>query len=270
MPTLKDLAKPSEHETRIHKALNGRVAYEGDTPVFDTPLYLLGFYNRCGSNLLAEALNSTPYFAGFREELNGPMAVNRIQRERLASFPDYIRACSEQARQEGRIYGFKASWAQIAMILRFDIHRMYPSVRILHMTRRDVVAQAVSFWIAYQTKQWTSKIRTAVAGPSFNAERIRSMMEAAMFSEQAINLVCTLRDIPQHRIVYEDFIAAPADTMQAIGRFSGLDLNGWTPAEPTLRKQATDVNDAFRARFMDYARQAYFVPPPEKDENGNS
>ncbi len=266
MPTLTDLAKPSEHETQIHDVLDGRVAFEGDAPIFDTPLYLLGFYNRCGSNLLAEALCSTPYFAGFREELNGRMVVNRIRRNRLTSFPEYIQVCSDQARQEGRIYGFKASWTQIAMLLRFGIDRMYPSVRILHMTRRDVVAQAVSFWIAYQTKQWTSKIRAAVAGPTFDPERIRSMMEAALFSDQAIDWICTLRDIPQQRIVYEDFIAAPADTMQAIGRFSGLDLTGWTPAEPTLRKQATEVNDAFRARFMDYARQAYFTPPPE--ENG--
>ena len=270
MPSLTDLAKPSGHEMQIREALDGRVAYEGDAPVFDTPLYLLGFCNRCGSNLLAETLCSTPYFAGFREELNGPMVVNRIRRDRLASFPDYIRVCSEPARHEGRIYGFKATWTQIAMLLRFGIDRMYPSVRILHMTRRDVVAQAVSYWIAYQTKQWTSKIRVAVAGPTFDPERIRSMMEAALFSEQAIAWVCTLRDIPRQRIVYEDFIAAPADTMQAIGRFSGLDLAGWTPPEPTLRKQATEVNDAFRARFMDYAREAYFVPPPEEDENAKS
>ena len=124
MRQIDDLAKPSRHEQKIIQAFKGRVAYEGSDPIFDTPLFLLGFFNRSGSNLLGEYLNSTPFFSGFREQLNGDMVLRTAERQAIASFPDYIVASSAAARAQGRIHGFKASWSQVMMLLRFGIDRM--------------------------------------------------------------------------------------------------------------------------------------------------
>jgi len=248
-----DLAKPSGHEREIARFFRDHTAFEGAEPIFDTPLYLLGFFNRSGSNLLSEFLNSTPVFAGFREELNSNIVVQAAGRSAIASFPEYIIQCSDAARSAGRVYGFKASWAQIAMLLRFKIDRMYPSVRILHMTRRDVLAQAISYSVAFQSKQWTSKMSRAVAEPVFDARQIQKFMEAALFSEQAITWIANIRAIPRHRVVYEDLVEAPVETIQEIARFAGFELADWKPGTPKLAKQATELNAVFRERYLEHA-----------------
>ena len=255
MRTLEDLAAPSHHEIQIKEAFGDHAYFDGVAPVFEHPLYLLGFHNRCGSNLLAEALNTTHHFAGFREQLNSPNVLTMCRQKKLKSFPDYIQARSVTAQRADKAYGFKASWAQIAMLLRFGIDRMYPSVRVLHMTRQDVLAQAISYWIAFQTKQWTSKVTTRATEPVFDAQKIETLLQAILFTEQAIALLCTLREIPRHRIVYEEFLAAPAEEMHRIGQFCDLDLSDWVPTEPALRRQTTSLNADFRDRFRDYLSQ---------------
>ena len=219
---------------------------------------MLAFHNRSGSNLLAESLRSTPHFTGFGEQLIDTKIESISQRWKLKSFPDYVQRVSkvaEKAQQPGGpmpCHGFKASWAQLIMLLRFRIDRMYPSVRVIHLTRDDKVGQAVSHSIAFQTKQWTSSAGQAVKEPEFNGNQIEAVLRAIVHSEQVIPLVCSITDIPRHGVTYEQLVADPVAVMAGIGSFIGKDLSGWTPAESSLRKQRTALNDEFREKFLAY------------------
>jgi LPS sulfotransferase NodH len=255
MKLLKRLARSRKHEKTIRELFPDGYLYSGDRPVYSYPLYLLAFSNRTGSNLLAEYLRSTSVFDGFREQLNHDVVSQLSARLEAKSFPDYFESVTQKYGSKNAIYGFKASWAQIMMLLRCRIPQMYNGVRIIHIVRADPLAQAVSYSIAYQTKLWTSEHKGEPGvTPKFDFEDIARRLEGVLFSAEAVALISSLFEIPRVRIQYEDLVANPVATMRKIGEFSGHDFSAWVPNQPVLSRQAGTLNEAFAARFSKAAR----------------
>jgi trehalose 2-sulfotransferase len=255
MKLLNRLARSRKHEKTIRDLFPDGYLYSGDRPVYSHPLYLLAFSNRAGSNLLAEYLRSTTVFDGFREQLNHDVVSRLSARLEAKSFPDYLKNVSQKYGSKNAIYGFKASWSQIMMLLRCRIPQMYSGIRIIHIVRADPLAQAVSYSIAYQTKRWTS-VHKGEPGvtPEFDFDDIARRLEGVLFSAEAVPLISSLFGIPRVRIQYEDLAANPVGTMRKIGEFSGHDFSAWVPNKPVLSRQAGTLNEAFAARFSEAAR----------------
>tara|TARA_B110000503_G_C6824913_1_gene280420 strand:+ start:275 stop:487 length:213 start_codon:yes stop_codon:yes gene_type:complete len=53
------------------------VRFEGDTPLFDKPLVILAFTNRCGSDLFFEYLRNTGVIGGLFEATNEDRVIRR-------------------------------------------------------------------------------------------------------------------------------------------------------------------------------------------------
>jgi LPS sulfotransferase NodH len=249
------LAKPGIHEQQLSAHFGGNAHYRGDAPVFDAPFVCLAFYNRCGSNLLAGYLRDTPCFSGFHEQLNFDTVKKTCTTQAISSFPDYIRYVSEPSVRAGRIYGFKASWDQLAMLHRFQIDKMFMSAHVIHMTREDVLGQAISLLIADQTKQWTSaQVAQASNRVHYCSTQLKSLIQAGLQSEQIIRILCETNALPRTPVTYETLIANPALTIAKVAAALGADLTAWTPGKPHIEKQATSENDRFRARFLSELR----------------
>jgi LPS sulfotransferase NodH len=234
-----------------------KALFKGRTPVFDKPLYLLAFVNRSGSNLLAEYLRMTPALRGFHEQLIHETVTTYCTRNRIEDFPTYIQTLSGPATQDGQAYGFKASWDQILMLYRFGIFAMYPEVRVIHIHRKDILGQAISYHIALQTKQWTSlqtpqNDRTCM----FDGPGLSGIIGSILSGNQWIGQVATILDLPIRDVCYEDLVDRPLETVRDLAEFTGQDLARWTGAEPRIRKQASGLNESFRAQYITYARDA--------------
>ncbi|MGJ8609447.1 MAG: Stf0 family sulfotransferase [Octadecabacter sp.] len=251
MFTSDPLKAPGIHEKTIKAYFDGDVYFTGDAPVFDTPLYLLAFSNRSGSNLLASHLRSTPYFGGFHEQLNHQTVTTQAAEGDCKTFPDFIRFASTNFGPGCTSWGFKASWDQIMMLYRFGIDKMYPSVRIIHSTRRNLVEQAVSYMIASQTKQWTSK-QEGEAGidPVYDYALINKLLEQSAAAELHVRTLSVLFDTRYMAVRYEAVTRNPKLAMEGIARFADIDLSGWKPKKPPIAKQATDLNKAFCDRYL--------------------
>jgi len=251
MPLFDDLATPQVHEKRLARHFGEKLRYEGDGLVFDAPLVCLGFSNRCGSNLLAGHLRSTPCFRGFHEQLNYDTVLKTCAAQGLDSFPDYIAHLCQTHIADGRLFGIKTSWDQLMMLHRCRIDRMFRSVMVVQMKRDDVVGQAISLMIADQTKQWTSAQRplndvTAVYRPNL----LKSLVEAALTSEQMIRTICDTYALPRVLVTYETVVEDPGKAVRLIADFTGADLGKWSPRTPHISRQATSENAAFRREFM--------------------
>lgn len=247
------LAAPRRGERIIRSFFGDRSVYSGDAAVFPHPLYLVGFSNRTGSNLLAEYLRSTGAFGGFREQLNHDAVLNLSKTIGADSFPDYLEKVSAKFGDKS-IYGFKASWSQISMLLRCRIDRMYTGVKVIHLTRADALAQAVSYSIAQQTNRWTSVQKGEVAASEFDFNDISMRLDANLFSANAIAMICSLFMIPRIHICYEELTEDPHAVMLKIGKFCELDFRCWQPEKPLLTKQANTINAEYALRFADTAR----------------
>lgn len=245
---------PQVHEIEIVRRFGERARYVGPV-VFDHPLHLLSFSNRSGSNLLAEYLRSTGVFSGFNETLNFDTVNQLAGTMGVDSFPEYIRAMEARMLKEARITGFKANWMQLLMLYRLGISSMYPSIKVIHIVRRDLLDQAVSFSIANQTKQWMAAHKR-VAEPQFNFEDIRSRLFGSALSRDAVRHICEMFSAPILEVTYEEMIADPRATLDSIFSFVGEHFGNWTqPQNTRFQKQGDETNEQFKKKFLDESRK---------------
>ncbi|MFD1912949.1 Stf0 family sulfotransferase [Halodurantibacterium flavum] len=250
------LAQPDPHEVAIRRIFPDGGGHEGGA-VIDRPLVILAFTNRCGSHLLGDYLRQTGHFAGFGEFLNHDVVATMQARTSARSFPEHLASLAGQLCPRGQIFGVKASAGQLAMLLRHRIPAMFSGLLVLHMTRRDVLAQAVSHSLAHQTGQWTSQQQArAETEPRFDLAQIEAVLRDIHRENEMIGLTCNVMGLPRMGIVYEDLVRNPATTVQRIAHRLDLDLGGWTAARPRLRKQANSTNDAFCATYRRLAQEA--------------
>lgn len=246
------LTTPGGHEKEVRNLFPDSFAYAGDAPEFKTPLVLLGFFNRSGSNLLGSHLRGLKGVGGFKEHLNHPVIRNVSARQGMAGFPDYFRnAQAKHAKARGHIHGFKASWDQILMLKRARIDRMYQGMRLMHILREDVISQAISLVIAQQTQQWTSEQSAkADVEPVYDAAQIGRAMQVCYEAEMRIRMLAQFLELPYLQINYETLVSDPAVVMARIGDFIGRDLSDWAPEEVAIKRQTTSRNSEWRDRFL--------------------
>lgn len=239
------------HEEQVRALFKDGFAFTGDSPEFQTPLVLLGFFNRSGSNLLGSHLRDLNGVGGFKENLNHPVIRKVAEQEGLTSFPDYFRyGPAKQAKFPKKIVGYKASWDQVLMLKRARIDQMYQGVRLMHIMREDLISQAISLVIAQQTQQWTSEqTGNASAEPVYDAVQIGKAVQVCAEAGARMQMLAQFLDIPYLRVSYEALTGSPTTVMTQVGDFLGRDLSHWTPGEESIKRQATGLNEDWRARF---------------------
>ncbi len=237
------------HGERIAAALDD-LAFTGAAPVFGAPLVILAFCNRSGSNLLSEYLRSVDGLGGFREMLNWKQVLNRAEAGDITGFPDYMRHLVDEFGGEAG-FGIKASHSQIAMLIRWNILAMFPSVKVIHIRRQDVVAQAVSLHFALSTGTWTSS-QDSGAPPvvDYDYDALCSRMAQVFESNTKIELVCAAAGLERHTIIYEQLIGRPNPAMRGALSFLGLDAATWMlPRKTKMNKQRSPAKAAMVERF---------------------
>jgi trehalose 2-sulfotransferase len=235
------------HAERIRRALK-TVEYDGDGPSAGQ-LVLLGFVNRSGSNLLGEYLGSLPGLTDFGEKLNHRVVVRQCERKGIDGFPEYIRSLADAAGE--RRLGIKASGTQVEMLHKWNILSMFGGVRALHIVRQDIVSQAVSFWIANHTKQWTGMQRSAVSEQDvpYDPAAIGQIIQTIGRQNTRVVAAFSALAIPVRTVVYERLLAEPEAEMRSLGEFLELDMHGWQmPEDLSHERQVSRIKADFAAR----------------------
>lgn len=249
-----------KHQQQIETLFAGEVRYRAREPVIQLPLVVMAFTNRCGSMLLGEYLRLTGNFAGFHEHLNGFTVKGMMESTGATCFPDHVAAIVAQQNKAAVAFGVKASWDQILMLLRWRIDRMFTSLHVIHVERLDVLAQAVSFSIADQTKRWISVHAGSGDKPRYDPTDIRNRLEGIGSGNKYIRQICAVHDLDTHMTRYEDVVADPVRELNRIHRWLGIPLRRFDLSKSRLKKQADAINadfiEAFRAEEVARIRAA--------------
>lgn len=250
------LRKRGQHEVVLRRFFKDKVFYHG-SPIFRNPLYCIAFSNRSGSNLLASYLRATPFFSGLHEQLNFDTVKHQSLQWECDSFPDYVYEATTRFNKGEFRYGFKASADQLMMLERFRVPQMYEGgLNIIHITREDLIGQAISYQIASQTKKWTSKQEGIISENAviFNPQQISSLVQNAQYSANAISLFAKIFNVPRLHVTYEMLVNNPQGVLDLIAEFTHQDAANWPVREPDIKQQASELNDEFRARYLVYIR----------------
>lgn len=253
---LDKIARGGPHEGPISEAFEGRVRFDGDAPVFQRRLVVLAFTNRSGSNLMAEYMRQAGRVAGVGEFLNHDIVAQRVAAKGLISFPDYIRDLNESLRPTAdHALGLKASWDQLAMLLRWNITGMFPHVTVIHVIRHFVVEQSVSYGIALRTKAWTSNHKALESEIDVATQEVSHHAMDIHRANLIIRLLSESFGLQRLDIGYEQMINNPKESVSRVLRVAGLAAPSWTPRKPSLTKQSDARNRALTDSFYEQIRK---------------
>jgi LPS sulfotransferase NodH len=121
---------------------------------------------------------------------------------------------------------------------------------VIRIRRRDRVAQAVSLWIAWQTRQWTSRQTARAVELCYDYTRLREQLRAVEDAECALDLVLSVLPYPVLNVEYETLCSDPGGAIAMLRRNldlppCGVSPTGWAERQSTGQKTA--IVERFRA-----------------------
>jgi LPS sulfotransferase NodH len=215
--------------------------------------YLVCSIPRSGSSLLCELLAGTG-LAGAPAEFFHPDKMAALQeRWGVDELGDYLRALLARKTSPNGVFGAKAHWAQYQPVFgESDPRTVLPGLRLVFITRRDRLRQAVSWVRALQTLKWATEDSPRVERPEiFDQEHITQKLGRIDREEEVWESLFDRHEIEPHRVVYEDFVEAQEETVRAVLDGLGVDA----PADlslpsPVLDRQADERSDEWVERYL--------------------
>jgi trehalose 2-sulfotransferase len=242
-----------------------------------TTSFFIATTPRTGSSLLSEALEFTRLAGTPREYFEAEYEKDWFARLGVSGDPDYIEKLTTAGMTENGVWGAKVHWHQFVHLgakLR-SIHgkdasdlellrRTLPGLKYIFLTRRDKIAQAVSYYKAHRTDIWhvvragAQPTQATAAKPvAFDLEQIDHWVTRFAADEASWLRYFEMIELEPFEVVYEDFLGNYEPTVLAILRF----LNIAIPAElkivpPRLNKLAEEVSEAWVRRYKELRRPA--------------
>jgi LPS sulfotransferase NodH len=185
---------------------------------------------------------------------------------RTNGFAGFLAAVLAAGTTDNGVFGAKVHWDQFAAAadavaadvpsLSSDVTFLrwwVPGVRLVHLTRRDRLRQALSHYRARRSGQWIQTGSDRAEGPNdVDFAEVDSLMERNIAWDRSWEALFARAGIEPIRIVYEDLATDYA------GILSGLtDRLGLTPSPspaalpPRLRRQADRWTDTQVAAYLD-------------------
>lgn len=239
------------HEVEIARMFKGATML-GPGSYRGRMLVVVGFTNRRGSNLTANLMAKSRLTTSALEMLNAD-SVRRsgldAGRGSAQAYMDWLTKLGP----ESLPFAIKGSHDQLAMLLRWGAREAFDGMRVVHVVREDVLAQAVSHSIAAQTRKWASFQPGLDVEPVFDPRDILRRMDSVAGANARIVEICRVAGLPHLRVAYEDVVAEPLPQLRRIAAFLGRDLARAAAPAPDLSRQADALNAEFVRRFQAWA-----------------
>jgi trehalose 2-sulfotransferase len=215
--------------------------------------YLVCSIPRSGSNLLCELLFRSGV-AGVPTELFHPHYMRVLKRRwGIETTEEYMRELLARKTGPNGVFGAKAHWGQYHPLFgNTDPREVLPNLRVISMTRRDHVRQAVSWVRALQTLSWQSSHNERPERPlEFDPEHITRKLGRIGREEEVWRALFDRYGIEAHEIVYEDLVSDQNGTLREVLEFIGVEPPASLQVEqPRLERQADALSEQWVERYI--------------------
>jgi LPS sulfotransferase NodH len=213
--------------------------------------YLVCSIPRSGSSLLCELLGSTG-LAGAPAEFFHPDKMRMLQdRWEAPTLDDYLRELLARKTSPNGVFGAKAHLGQYDPLFGdSDPRGFLPSPQLVLITRRDRLRQAISWVRALQTQRWVNRDAPEERPAVFDAEHIGRKMRRIEREEERWEALFDRHAIEPHRVVYEDFVGAQAETVRGVLDTMGVEAPADLHLPPPIHdRQADRLSDEWVDRY---------------------
>lgn len=222
--------------------------------------YVICTTPRSGSNLLCDLLSSSGVMGKSREFLNPTGSIlpiskkaNLIDRESRININDYIQYIINNFSSANNCFGIKVFFEQIKPLVQLkEIQQFLQQCKYVWLVRQDIIAQAVSMYIADETDTWKSFVKEKKSRNlvEYNEEKIARWVER--LKKQNLNWAdfFLVNRIEYLKVTYEDIVINHNQICHDICRFCGIEYHDRFSLENVrYQKQGDDLNEKFTEMF---------------------
>jgi len=231
------------------------------------PLYLIAMTPRSGSSHLCEVLKNTKMMGRPGEMLSQLFIPNILKRAPGATPDEYLSQVLRVVRTRNGVSGIKASWFQFNDFrAAMQDESVFRSFRYIHLTRRDVAAQAVSLYCAtasnvfHTNVEHSSSEREKLQTLQYDFQKIKEWHSHILAQEQGWRLYFAQHDIYPLTINYEEIEEDVTAVVRRMAHYIEMPRAGEAAsAESIFRKIGNRRNIEWAAQFaldLDAERRA--------------
>ena len=216
------------------------------------------FTNRCGSNYLVDLMHQLPTLTMKHEIFNSENIIKVSERRGFNTFEQYLRRVRQGCPTPH--WGAKIGCVQLGMLHRFGLLEAFEQGSyIIWLKRKNIVAQAVSHYIAHHNKQWASFHQAKGEVPNYDFSAIELIVRSIQRHNSEAELALSLLGMHYHALWYEDYLADPAANMRRIASYIDEPFEEVELENSKFKKQSNPVKADYEARFRAEARSALML-----------
>jgi trehalose 2-sulfotransferase len=246
------------------RAKAGPAPARSDRPLSSRTL-LIAMLPRTGSTALCSLLEATGVLGIPREYLNprGPLKP-WARRLRASDLGEYLEALRREQSTTNGVFALKTLYHDLEPLLeRAPVAELLGTATFVYLTREDLVAQAISNYIAESSGVWHREpsgelFRSRGGGdpdPPYDEAKILAERDALVRQQADWKRFFTERSIEPLRITYEDFVADANATVAAIAEHVGVEWAGELSLEgAATAKLADDRSEHWAERLREAGR----------------
>lgn len=247
----KDEGLPSEKSHPLNSSDLDCSDFQGDIRP-----YIICSTPRCGSTLLCDLLTQSGELGVPHEYLNisshGLELMGRFGID--GSDPDLARTYLDTLKRlrtsPNGVFGLKAHHNQLNILMDPPLlNEVFPKVQFAQIVRRNRIAQAISFAIAFQTQQWDST-KKKENEPTYDAGLIDQCLAQILNQETEWTYFFQVNAIQPHVIHYEDLLEDSASVCRAFVDFAGFETDfEFAIKTSKFSRQSNQVNVDWENRY---------------------
>jgi LPS sulfotransferase NodH len=195
--------------------------------------YVICFTERSGSTMLCSLLEQTNLLGMPTEYVNprGPMQLylKTCPATTLEGYFDLLRRIKTTP---NGVFGMKSCFLDFKPLIQMGVvGKLLNPVRFIYLTRRDIILQAISGYLARQSGVWHIPSKAGGAENldyskvEYDEKQIINLIDGQIKERLEWERFFALYSIEQFRIVYEDIVEVPINWIKQILNFLGEDTD---------------------------------------------
>lgn len=227
---------------------------EYDFPKKDKPskILIIASTGRCGSHMLGHVLHKTNCFGFPLEYANPANLAEWKKRLGKKNLPDVLTEIQKRRTSPNGIFAIKIHYSHLKQFGGFhQLAKFFPNAYYLHLSRNDILRQAVSLAKAKQTGVWIAGQKPVNNYPTYIFKEIDRCLRQTILDNSSWRYVLAANGCNYIDMKFEMVLNNLIPSIKKIASFMDVFIDPEKiPEEPVTKKQSSDMNSIWAEKFI--------------------